>query len=105
MQCAGPRPAQPAGHLLAVLAGPVQVVVARRGQHDGLVGEPLQVVVEHDDLHVEGHRAGHVGQVTGEGHDVDVAGGGHQPVVVPKAVVQICDRQDPHRSILAPGRP
>ena len=64
-----------------------------------------EVVPEHDGLHLVRHRTDHVGEVAGDGDDVDLRGGSDEPVVVREAVVQVRDDEDPHAVILPYPRP
>ena len=86
--------------MLAEIARPVEVVVARGGKNRRARGQRDEVSLEDDDLDVERHRIHHVGEIPGERNDVDVFSGPHQPVVVRQPVMQIRGHQDAHALIL-----
>jgi hypothetical protein len=73
---------QPSGHLLAVVGRPVEVVVARGGEHGRTLGQLSQVTRDDDGLDLVGNGADHVGEIAGDHDRVHRVGRLEEPVVV-----------------------
>jgi hypothetical protein len=89
----------PPRHLLPDRVAGVEVVVARRGEQHGLLGQSAKRGRDGDGLNVEAHRGANVERVARDHQRVEVACGGEQPVELAQPVVQVGHQQYVHRSL------
>ena len=102
-QTIGSEFAQPGRGLLAGLAGSVEVVITRRGEHQRVLGETLQVLGDDHDLHLQRRCTDDLEQVTGQHDHVDVSCLLDQPVELREAVVQVRPYQRLHTTGTVPA--
>ena len=94
-----PQPGQPAGDPLASRPFDVEIVIAGADEDPRHLGEPAQILGDHDDLRVLRHDAGDLQQIAGDHHGVVIRRNRQDPVELLQRIVQVGDQQKVHAGV------